>query len=176
MDYDLHRFCLNFYSHGVMTYLLESYVEKEFWTEKLKKIFYDCSIINLTDFTYSKCFTLLVSFNPIHSNIGTAEYSERLIEETLYAMRIEISAIGPFAVFWFVKQYRKDSKEYYFQQEYPFLREHNMYSEIMDQFIKQYNLQKLSKEQLIAQVPELSLELSQENTTIYNCLFHDSSS
>lgn len=86
MGYDLHRFCLNFYSQGVMTYLLENYVEKEFWTEKLNKIFPDCSVINLTDFTYSKCFTLLVFFNPIHFEIGTVEYSDHLNEQVVYSL------------------------------------------------------------------------------------------
>ncbi|WP_323480933.1 hypothetical protein, partial [Acinetobacter baumannii] len=100
---DLRQYSYNIYSQGIMTYLLEKYVDKNFWLEKIRPFFNDCSINNLTDFNYSKCFTILINFSFIHFDPGSEEYNFYLKNNVIYGLRIEISTLGPFAACWYIK-------------------------------------------------------------------------
>lgn len=175
MNIELQEYITNVYSKGMFTYLLENYVDKEIWLNNITTHFNDCSITNLTDFNYSKCFTILINFSSIEKEIGTEEYNLYLRTEVMYGIRIEISTLGRFAAIWYIKHFIRDNKEEYVQNETPFLPEHERFERLLNLFLVNNRLHRLNEKEMSLRIPEVSLELSQDNTTVYHCLFHDSS-
>ncbi len=174
MNNELFQNINNYYSKGIHAYTLEKYISRDYWTEKLNAIFQDFRIINLTDFTYSKCFTLLIDLSSVISEQGSLEFRSYLETNTMYGIRIEISVVGPFACAWFIKHRIRNNKEEYVQNEAPFIKEHSHLGQLVNLFFTENGLKRLENEELALKTPGIILELSQDQATVYNCLFIDS--
>lgn len=174
MKKDLLQHIDNIYKSGILYYLLEKYVDRDYWIIKIKE-YLNYYIINLTDFNYSKCHAMIIDLSGINHDITSVEYEKYLKTNTFYGIRIEISILGPYATVCYIRTQIRDQKEEFQQSDVPYLPEHQQLVPIVHQFLTEHNLSRLTEDEISQSVDGISLEMSQEHTTVYNCLFEDSS-
>lgn len=162
------------YKKGDIKYLLSKYIDINYWENELSTFFPNKGIENFTDFNYSTCFTMYINISDTSAKIGTQEFDDFIIGNgCAYRVQVQISVIAPYATVKFIK-YEYDGKRIKFtSKNSPFLEEHLIISNKVNQFLYKFNLELLGDEVLSLQVADVSLELRQENVTVYNCLFED---
>lgn len=164
------------YHCGDFGYVLFNYVDTNVWTNKFTHEIKDIHIDNLTDFNYSKCFTLYIQ-SSIHPRlqIGTDKFNS-YIRENFYlnGLLVYISAIAPYAAIKYIKyEYVEDDVE--MQEQYqPFDETTKQIGNEILKYLENEGIQLLEKNLLEIEIPNISLELREEEVTIFNCLFEDS--
>lgn len=162
------------YKNGDIKHILNEYVDKDYWIYEIKNFLSNNTIENQTDFNYSTCFTMCINISDVLADVGTNEFDE-YIKNTgfLYRIQIQISIIGPYATFKYIK-YEYDGKNINFNESTkPFISGHSVIGNQVEKFIKDHNLFLLNQEILSVEVKDVVLELKESDVTIYNCLFED---
>lgn len=164
-------------SHGLV-YTLTTYVNRHHWTDTIRKAFEHCSVENMTDYNYSRCFDYSVGF--ITEDLPTTSLRMRreyLLEKgEIYGLSLKISILGPYL---FVRFYHSQMREGTFVQDWslhPFLPEHDRYAIGVAQFCKSNQLKMLHEEALRHILPDVTLELTEEGASVFNFLFEDGAS
>lgn len=162
------------YDRGEMSYLLFTYVDRNFWTSKLKEYFPNRYIDNLTDFNYNKCFSMYINFSDADANIGSKKFDEYIIKnKTIYGAIIEISALAPYCIVKYSRYYIEEEEIKCDCKDMPYCQEHMGIHEQIMKFISKYKLTLLDDDILMTEVPGKSLELREAPVSAYNCLFQD---
>lgn len=72
------------YHSGDFGYVLFNYVDTNIWANKFNLEFKDIQVDNLTDFNYSKCFTLYIQYSELTKmKFGTDEFSSYIKEKNI---------------------------------------------------------------------------------------------
>jgi hypothetical protein len=162
------------YKNGYVEYILNKYVNRDYWISNLKKAFPNNHIENLTDFNYSKCFTMCVNISEIDTNIGTDEFDKYIkTEGFLDRLQIQISILGPYATFKYIRYECIDNKNVYNDSYKPYIEKYSFVGDNVAELLYLNNLMLLDESILSIEVPDIVLELREENVTVYNCLFED---
>lgn len=164
------------YGKGDFQYILAKYIDKEFWVRKfndeVERIFVD----NLTDFSYSTCFSYFIqsSLSP-NVRIGSDEFNNYLKEmQEITGVTILISAIAPYSLVKYVR-YNYNNEAVQLHEAYsPFNKETERIGIRIIEILNNNGIQTLDETILNVVVPNIALELKEENVTIFNCLFEDS--
>ncbi|ENQ3105775.1 hypothetical protein ACEOWJ_001762 [Bacillus cereus] len=163
------------YHCGDFGYVLHNYVDTNVWTNKFIHEIKDIHIDNLTDFNYSKCFTVYIQ-SSIHPRlqIGTAKFNSYIRENVyLNGVLVYISAIAPYAAIKYIKyEYVEDDVEMQEQYE-PFDETTKQIGNEILKYLESEGIQLLEKNVLEIEIPNISLELREENVTVFHCLFED---
>ncbi|WP_405081531.1 hypothetical protein ACI48J_02665 [Paenibacillus chitinolyticus] len=174
---DIMKVIENVYKNGDLSFLLSSYVDKDYYLQNFKELFVGNYIENMTDFNYSKCFSICINLSDIDSPIGSQQFEQFIVEnDNVYRVDVQISAIAPYAV---VKYLRYEKKEHMLvaqSSNVPFLPNQNMYDEKIKRFLNGKGYALLDDVELTQAVPGVVLELQEDTPSVYNCLFEDSSS
>lgn len=88
------------YGKGDFQYILTKYINKEYWVSKFNDEVEQIFIDNLTDFSYSTCFSYFIhsSLSP-NFKIGSDEFTDYLKEKhEITGVMVLISAIAPYSV------------------------------------------------------------------------------
>ncbi|MCY7855125.1 hypothetical protein [Bacillus sonorensis] len=164
------------YHNGDFGYVLFNYVDTEVWSEKFINEIKEIYVDNLTDFNYSKCFTLFIqpSMNP-KLKIGTNEFNSFIKENGyLTGILVYISAIAPYASIKYIKYEHAENEIEIKEQYQPFDESTKQIANKIINYLEKENIQILQEDLLEITVPNISLELKEEDVTIFNCLFEDS--
>lgn len=160
--------------NGDFGYILMNYVDKNIWFNKMTQEMKELHVENLTDFNYSKCFTLYIT-SSTHPEVSTDEFIEYISQHTyLNGLLVYISAIGPFAAIKYVRYEYVDGNVGMREQYEPFDKETEQISKDVFNLLDSRGIRVLEKNILDIEVPNISLELKEENVTIFHCLFEDS--
>ena len=163
-------------SHGIR-YALNTYVDRNYWTDSIRGVFEGCSVENMTDYNYSRCFDYWINFISEDFPMTSLKMREYLAEKgELYGLVLKISILGGYL---FVRFYQCQLHEGVFVQTYkphPFLPEHERYAISIGQLCESGQLKMLPEEVLRHILPGVRLELTEEGVSIFNYLFEDSSS
>lgn len=169
------RIINNVYHKGECSYLLFNYVKRDHWIVKLKEYFSRQYIDNLTDFNYSKCFSMFINISDVNSGIGTESFRIYIEKNlSLYGIIVEISAMGPYCIIKYTRYYWEKGEVKLEHSNIPYCSEHYTYDVKIKQFVQHYNLNVLDDEMLMKEVYGVELELKEPPVSVYNCLFEDS--
>ncbi|WP_143188034.1 hypothetical protein [Thermoactinomyces sp. DSM 45891] len=163
------------YSNRDFQYYL-SYVDRKYWENKLINAIKDIGIDNLTDFNYATCFSLFVypSDIGVKLSIGGRNFANYLAEhKVLNAVMIRISAIAPYSVIHYWKYEHADEGNKLTESAHSLDEFTQRVGEGIKDFLQQFDVKQIPEECLNIVVPDISLELKEENATIFNCLFED---
>lgn len=165
----------NLRKKGDYCYVLMRYVRRDFWMEVIKSHFPDMHVENSTDFNYSACFTMELNISNIRVCLGSDIFKEFIKNNgSLYRIQIQISSIGPYATYRFYRHFWENEVINLDSQLEPYLPEHKDVKKRVIDFLSKINLTVLDDEALLSTiVPGVSLEMKEENATIYHCLFDD---
>lgn len=164
------------YGKGDFQYILAKYIDKQYWVnqfnDEVEQIFVD----NLTDFSYSTCFSYFIqsTLSPIFK-IGSDEFNDYLREmHEIRGIMVLISAIAPYSVVKYVR-YNYNNGAVHLNEAFspPDKETQQIGTSIIGILIKN-GIQNLDETILNVVVPNISLELKEEDVTIFNCLFEDS--
>lgn len=156
---------------GDYQYIINRYIDRNLWVNRLKKIINNKYCYNMTDFNYSTCFTVWINLTDSEVEIGGEEFNKFIeINRELLIMSIEISVIAPYYVLRYLK-YTKDNVKCDFET---FSNEYQIIEKSVCALIESKGNKRLYKEELDIVIPGIELELKEENVTVYNCLFEDS--
>ncbi|MEI4803807.1 hypothetical protein WAZ07_21715 [Bacillus sp. FJAT-51639] len=163
------------YHCGDFGYVLLNYIDTNVWTNKFTHEIRDIHIDNLTDFNYSKCFTLYIqsSVQP-RLQIGTDKFNS-YIRENFYlnGLLVYISAIAPYAAIKYIK-YEYVEGDVEMQEQYePFDETTKQIGNEILKYLENEGIQLLEKNLLEIKIPNISLELREEKVTVFHCLFED---
>lgn len=159
---------------GDYQYVLSKYVNISFWMNNLKKHFQNVYIENLTDFNYSTCFTMYLNISNTNAKVGTEEFRNFVRQNVnFYRLKIQISAIAPYAIYKFVKYTFNNNKIMLSESFIPYNNEQYIMSKNIAEFLSKSGLIILDKEILSVKVSGISLEMKKSDITVYNCLFED---
>lgn len=159
---------------GDYQYILSRYVDGAFWMDSLQKYLQGMYIENLTDFNYSTCFTMYLNISNTNTKAGTEEFISFVKQNLyLYRLKVQISAIAPYAVYKFVR-YTFDNYEIKVSESFtPFIEEHRFLVEMIAEFLTSSGLTILDEDMLSIEIPDISLEMRKSHVTVYHCLFED---
>lgn len=165
------------YKNGDLTFLISSYVDKDYYLKGFKELFVGKHIENMTDFNYSKCFSICVNLSDVHSSI-TGQKFEQFITENhrVYRMEVQMSIIAPYAMIKYLRYDLKDNQVFMQSSDYPFLPNQNIYDKKIKEFLIDKHYVLLGDAELTQAVPGIVLELKEDIPSVYNCLFEDLSS
>lgn len=162
------------YKKGDIRYSLNKYVDKDYWTSTIRKNLNNYSIENLTDFSYSSCFTIFINISETDVRVGTPEFDNYVISfGVLYRLNLQISILAPYSTFKYVKYEYVDNKINYNESYLPFLEQHSVLGTEVKRFLNLYNLKLLDEKVLSTEIQDVVLELRENNVTVYHCLFED---
>lgn len=162
------------YKNGYVEYILYKYIRKDYWYLSLKEYFPNSTIENLTDFNYSKCFTMCINISCTKAHIGTSEFGEYIkTNDSLDRVQLQISVLAPYATIKYVRYKLIDGKITYSDSLKPYKEKDSLLGNKIIEFLKINNLIVLGEDILSLQVPQVGLELRKENVTVYHCLFED---
>jgi hypothetical protein len=166
------------YTEGNLSYILNKYIDKNYWNEQLKLYFGELYIENMTDFNYSKCFTFGINISDVKAKLSDDQFEEYLKKNSyLYRIEIQISLLGPYIRYIYLKYSLNDQKKVILNSNNkPFNMEHSIYADKLNCFINNEKLNLLGDDILKTKVPGITLELREGDVSVYNCLFEDSSS
>ncbi|MBA4603756.1 hypothetical protein [Thermoactinomyces mirandus] len=163
------------YHHGDFGHVLLNYVNVHVWAKKIAHHIKNINIDNLTDFNYSKCFTLYItpSFHP-KIEIGTDEFSSYIRKCTyLNGLMVYISAIAPFAAIKYVKYEYIDGEIVVQEQYQPYDEKTGEIGKDILKLLEDHRIKVLGRKLLETVVPNVSLELRKKEVTVFHCLFED---
>lgn len=163
------------YHSGDFGYVLFNYVDTNIWANKFNLEFKDIQVDNLTDFNYSKCFTLYIQSSELPElKFGTDEFSSYIKEKNyLNGLVIYISAIAPYAAIKYIR-YEHVEEDIEMQEQYqPFDEPTQQIGNEIMKYLKSERIQILERGLLEVEIPNISLELREEKVTVFNCLFED---
>lgn len=162
------------YERGEMSYLLLNYVDRDFWSLKLKESFSNIYYIdNLTDFNYNKCFTIYMNLSDNNAGLGSKEFDDYIRNnKNLYLALIEISTLAPYCILKYIKYYKEKEIECECKNT-PYCQEHMKFDQEIREFLSKNGLIILDDDILMVEVPNKSLELKEAPVSVYNCLFQD---
>ncbi|WP_411342689.1 hypothetical protein ACE3MZ_13565 [Paenibacillus sp. WLX1005] len=174
---DMIRAIENVYKSGSLSFLLSSYVDRDYYLQSYKECFKDNHIENVTDFNYSKCFNICINISDIDSHVGSQEFEQFLARNAnLYRVDVMMSVIAPYALVKYLK-YKIQANQITLQsRSTAFLADQNIYDEKIRNILHSQRYTVLDDTQLIQAVPAVVLELQKDTPSVYNCLFEDSSS
>lgn len=155
---------------GDYQYIIYKYVDRYTWINKIKNVIKDKYCYDMTDFNYSTCFTVWINITGTDVEIGGEEFEEFLDNnDELLIVNIEISAIAPYYVINYLR-YSND------KVQCSFLPYNNMNTDLEERIVALLEAEghkRLYEEELNIIIPDVELELKEDNITIYNCLFED---
>lgn len=162
------------YKNGYVEYILAKYISEDYWISNLRKYFSTNYIENLTDFDYSKCFTMCINTSHTMAHIGTVEFDKYIKTEGLLdRIQLQISVLGPYATIKYIRYEYIDGKIIYSDSSKPYKEQDSFLKDKIIDFLKTNNLILLDENILSIEVPQVVLELREENVTVYHCLFED---
>ncbi|MEB9166181.1 hypothetical protein P4H78_30395, partial [Bacillus cereus] len=86
------------YKQGDFQYVLGKFVDKHFWDGEINKIS-NINVDNITDFSYSSCFSYILLPLDVKFRFGSVEFSEYVRKQSeINCVMLMISAIAPYAV------------------------------------------------------------------------------
>ncbi|MCL6615754.1 MAG: hypothetical protein K6T39_01250, partial [Anoxybacillus ayderensis] len=110
-----------------------------------------------------------------HPEVSKDEFIEYIREHTyLNGLFVYISAIAPFAAIKYVRYEYVDGNVRMQEQYEPFDKETEQIGEDIFNLLECNSVQVLEKNILDVEVPSVSLELREEEVTVFHCLFEDS--
>ena len=163
------------YGKGDFQYILTKYIDKDYWvsefSDKVEQIFID----NLTDFSYSKCFSYFIQSSlSMNFRIGSDEFKEYLKENhELTGVMVLISLIAPYSVVKYVRYNYNDGAIQIHESNSPLNKETERINLRILDILNNNGIRTLEESILNVLVPNISLELKEEEVTIFNCLFED---
>ncbi len=162
------------YQYGVLTHTLFTYVHPDFWIPKFQSYFPDKTVHSHTDFNYDKCFTIWINLSDTDADLTEQKFDDFLnLNGTFYILKILISVLGPYAMVIFAKYYRENGETKLEISNQPFLEEHKVYQLRLAELIKNENLNVFDDDTLDIIIPGMVLELTDNEASVYNCLFQD---
>jgi hypothetical protein len=162
------------YKKGDIKYLLNRYIDANYWQNELRIFFPNNNIENLTDFSYSTCFNIYINISDISAKTGTQDFNNFIIDnECMYRVQVQISTIASYANVKYIKYEYEGGNIKLVSKSSPFDECQLTISNKVNEFLRKFNLELLSDEILSLEVADISLELREENVTVYNCLFED---
>jgi hypothetical protein len=163
------------YEKGDFRYILSTYIDSDYWVhtfnDEVEQIFID----NLTDFSYSTCFSYFIqsSLSP-NFRVGSDEFNDYLKEKNeITGVMVFISVIAPYSVVKYVRYHDNDGAIQMHEAYSPLDNETERIHIRMLEILNNHGIQKLDDDLLHVVVPNISLELKEEDVTIFNCLFED---
>ncbi|MFB5764064.1 hypothetical protein [Paenibacillus medicaginis] len=167
----------NIYKNSDLSFLLSSYVARDYYLQDFRELFAGNKIENMTDFNYSKCFSICVNLSDLDSPFGSQGFDQFISENgNVYRVDVLMSVIAPYAVVKYLKYEKKENKVVVLSSNIPFLTNHNYFDEKLRQLLSNKNYKLLDDDVLTKSVPGIVLELQEFTPSVYNCLFEDSSS
>ncbi|MEC0233843.1 hypothetical protein P4H71_05680 [Paenibacillus kribbensis] len=174
---DIIRVTENVYNNGNLSFLLSSYVDRDYYLQNFRELFVGKHIENMTDFNYSKCFSICINLSDIDSPIGSQQFEQYITENgNVYRVDVQMSVIAPYAVVKHLKYEIKDNRVVVQSSNVPFLPNQNMYDEKIKGFLSGKGYALLDDVELTQAVPAIVLELQEDTPSVYKCLFEDLSS
>ncbi|GAC43599.1 hypothetical protein [Paenibacillus popilliae] len=164
------------YSKGDFQYILAKYVDKQYWISKFKEKLEEVFVDNLTDFSYSTCFSYFIqsSLNP-KLRLGSDEFNDYLKKNfEIKGVMVLISVIAPYSVVKYVRYHYNDKAIQLHEDYSPLDKETKRIGKCILELLNKKGIMNLDETVLNVGVPNISLELREEGVTIYNCLFEDS--
>jgi len=159
------------------TYFLNTYLEKGYWTEKIREHFHVRNVDNLTDFNYSKCFTYILNINDEPLFAGEKAMHDYIVTEgKLYRFEILISVLGPYVAYRYFKYYADNGSINLHSSSLPYENNQKVFGNSLIEFCKNESLRIVLEEDLRKTIDGVSLELAEEPVSIYNFFFEDSES
>ncbi|RCX18226.1 hypothetical protein DFP94_107181 [Fontibacillus phaseoli] len=174
---DIVKVIENVYKNGDLSFLLSTYVDRDYYLQNFRELFVGNYIENMTDFSYSKCFSICINLSDIDSPFGSQLF-EKFISENgnIYRVDVQMSLIAPYAVVKYLKYEKKDNTVVVQSSNVPFLSNQNSIDGIIRGFLSDKGYTVLDDNVLTKAVPGVVLELQEDTPSVYNCLFEDSSS
>lgn len=167
----------NVYQNGSLSFLLSSYVDRDYYLQNYKELFEGNHIENMTDFNYSKCFSISINLSDIDTPIGSQKFEQFVVENcNVYRVDVQMSVIAPYALVKYLKYEIKANQVTVQSSNTPFLSNQNVYDERIKKFLRVKGYALLDDVELTQAVPGIVLELQEDTPSVYNCLFEDSSS
>ncbi|MFA9556079.1 hypothetical protein ACERII_02050 [Evansella sp. AB-rgal1] len=163
------------YEAGNLDYIL-SYVDKHYWYKVLKSALSNVTVDNITDFSYSKCFSIyLYPDNKGEFGIGSEELKNYINKnKNFICINLLVSAIAPFAVIKYNRFYFSDGESMLHEQYEPLDEETLLLGNKVKEVLSKHRINLLDEDILNIEIPNLSLDLKEEGVTVYHCLFEDS--
>lgn len=164
------------YGNGDFQYILAKYIDKEYWVSEFNDREEQIFVDNLTDFSYSTCFSHFIqsSLSP-NFRIGTDEFNNYLKgKHEITGVIVLISVIAPYSVVKYVRYNYNDGAVQLDEAYSPFNNEIERIGTRIVEILRNNGIQTLDETILNIVVPNISLELKEEDVTIFNCLFEDS--
>ena len=156
------------------SYILNTYIDNNYWADRIKNIFNVNQVDNLTDFNYSKCFSYHVDINNEGLKIGHSDFDKFLKDHGLiYRIEILISVLGPFITTHFFKYTMESGEVILKSSNKPFEDIHNIFSVKIIEFCRKFFLKMISDEDLRKTINDISLEVAGKSPSIYNIFFDD---
>ncbi|MDO7908896.1 hypothetical protein Q5741_21205 [Paenibacillus sp. JX-17] len=174
---DLIKVIENVYKNGDLSYLLSSYVDRDYYFQEFKELFVGKYVENMTDFNYSKCFSISINISDVDSPLGSQKFEQFITDNLIvYRVDVQMSLIAPYAVVKYLKYEKKDNRVGVMSNDVPFLPSQNNYEVLIKEFLSRKGYTLLDDIVLTKAVPGIVLELQEDTPSVYNCLFEDSSS
>jgi len=165
------------YHEHTYSYIIGTYIDREYWTYKIVDLFPESSITNLTDYNYATCFDYLIYCTPTMVGFASKAFHEFLREHTLVdVLRIRMSLLAPYADlkygrYTYADPEQKNGASHYEESELPYQEQYRSYDDRARVFLEKEAFEILGKDVLSIEVPDISLELKSSHVTIYDCLF-----
>ncbi|MCM3698614.1 hypothetical protein [Paenibacillus macerans] len=174
---DIIKVIENVYKNGDLSFLLSTYVDRDYYLHNFKELFVGKHIENMTDFNYSKCFSFCINLSDIDSPIGSQQFEQFISENgNVYRVDVQMSLIAPYALVKYLKYEKKDNEVVVQSSNVPFFSNQKNIDGIIRGFLSHKGYTVLDDIVLTKAVPGVVLELQEDTPSVYNCLFEDSSS
>jgi hypothetical protein len=157
--------------------ILNNFVDKSYWNLQLQSYFKGVYIENLTDFNYDRCFTYAINLSNSDARLVSCEFDEYINSHgVFYRLVIKISLIGNYAKYLFYKyspSIENSSPNVKLEVSLaPFITEHNIFVNKIENFISDIGFCILPKEILDKEVSGIKLELIDQVPTVEEILFN----
>ncbi|HFU7077630.1 TPA: hypothetical protein ACGN80_004514 [Bacillus cereus] len=161
------------YKQGDFQYVLGKFVDKHFWDGEINKIS-NINVDNITDFSYSSCFSYILLPLDVKFRFGSVEFSEYVRKQSeINCVMLMISAISPYAVVKYLRYRYTNGTIELVEESSPYNDESKKIGSSILKLLDSNGIKNLDKETLSIEVEDVSLELKETGVTIYNCLFED---
>ncbi|MFO7529507.1 MAG: hypothetical protein R6W86_11980 [Marinobacter sp.] len=159
-----------------ISYLLEKYIEKNFWVNELCNWFCVENIDNLTDFNYSRCFNYAINEGGLELFVGKNGFTDYVMEKgALNRVHVMISALAPYVAYQMVRYERRGDSIVMESGEKNYEWRERVNSSVIG-LCKSNNLLMIGDKDLQRIVEGVSLELHGPGPSVFNILFEDGAS
>ncbi|AKG36653.1 hypothetical protein [Paenibacillus durus] len=164
------------YGKGDFQYILAKYIDKQYWDSKINNELEQIFVDNLTDFSYSTCFSYFIQSSlSLNFRFGSNEFNDYLKEKNeITGVMVLISVIAPYSVIKYVRYNYIDGAVQLYEAYSPLNKETERNGKRILEILNENGIKNLDETILNIVVPNVSLELKEEDVTIFNCLFEDS--